>query len=367
MGVPRFTPAAAGTKLFLLEGLSLVSTLDERQRLPAKLIAIDLAAERKLLWEHVPKPPVWPDSFLLAGPPAVTDPYVFVALRRREAGREETHVAALDARDGRLLWRQFIGAAEPAIEAASMELTHLVLTVHQDVVYCNTNHGLVAALESRTGRVRWITSYPRTALEDPTPDRNKLHLFRDLNPCLVHQDVVVVGPSDCNRLFALDATTGIPLWVTPAEQAADAIHLLGVSDNRLTVSGECVYWFDIRSGQLMGRYPEPFKAAAGFARPWPRGYGRGVIAGQHVYWPTRDAIVVLGEGSARQAGEWRPTVLRTIDLAQLGASGGNLAWANDTLLVASPDRLLAFDAKKVHHKIESFNPQPGNPGEPQWR
>ena len=45
--------------------------------------------------------------------------------------------------------------------------------------------------------------------------------------------------------------------------------LLGVSENRLVASGECVYWFDVRTGELVGRYPEPFKAAPGFARPSP--------------------------------------------------------------------------------------------------
>jgi hypothetical protein len=159
--------------------------------------------------------------------------------------------------------------------------------------------------------------------------------------------VVVVAPTDCNRIFGLDAATGIPVWVTPAELAADAVHVLGVTQDRLVVSGECVYWFDVHAGRLLARYPEPFKAGPGFARPSPRGYGRGVLAGRDLYWPTRDAILVLGDSSPRQSDPWQPRVVRRIALADWDATGGNLAWGNDTLLVAGADRLWAFDAPRV--------------------
>ena len=212
-------------------------------------------------------------------------------------------------------------------------------------MYCNTNAGLVAALECRTGKIRWVTTYPRSGWEDSDPDRNHLHFYRDLNPCLVDRDVVVVAPTDCNRLFALDATTGIPIWVSAAELAADAVHLLGVVDDRLVVSGECVYWFDIRSGQLVGRYPEPFKAAVGFARPSPRGFGRGILTGHRLYWPTRDAILVFNQGSSPPEGNWQPILERKIALGEQNVTGGNLVAAQNTLLIAGSDQLVAFDAR----------------------
>jgi hypothetical protein len=345
LGVPRFAPTADGMTMFLIEGFPRLSLAEERQRPECQLQAIDLSADRKLLWEFSPKLPELNDQLVLTGPPALDGARLFVTLRRREAARDEIHVAALDVRDGRVLWKQFIGAAEPATNATWTELTSQLLTVDQGTVYCNTNAGLVAALESRTGRVRWMTSYPRASWESRDPDRNHLHFYRDLNPCLVDRGVVVVAPTDCNRLFALDATNGIPLWVTPAELAADAVHLLGVANDRLAVSGECVYWFDIRTGQLLGRYPEPFKAAPGFARPSPRGYGRGILAGHHLYWPTRDSILVFDHAGVSSNGHSRPVVNREISLAKHGATGGNLVLANETLLVAGADRLFAFTVR----------------------
>ena len=159
----------------------------------------------------------------------------------------------------------------------------------------------------------------------------------------MHHDTLVVAPADSNRIFALDANTGIPIWVLPAERGADAIHLLGVVGQSLVVAGECVYWLDIRTGKSRGMYAEPFLAAPGFARPIPRGYGRGLLAGTRVYWPTRDEILVF---DARDSGleTWRPEIVAKIPLAPHGATGGNLVWADGVLLVASADRLLAWEA-----------------------
>jgi len=58
------------------------------------------------------------------------------------------------------------------------------------------------------GAIRWLTEYPRVDLQNENPDRNTQHLFRDLTPCLLHRDLVIVAPLDCDRLFALDANTG---------------------------------------------------------------------------------------------------------------------------------------------------------------
>lgn len=357
LGVPRFTPAADGKFVFLLEGLPIQGMEDNRRSPSATVTAIDLAAERKLLWQFAPESSAESTPLALAGPPTVDGSRVYVTLRRREAARDETFVAALDARDGKLLWKQFLGTAEPAIEVTWSVLTHQMLTVHEGTLYCNTNAGLVAALEASTGRVRWMTSYPRAGLQDSDLDRNQLHFYRDLNPCLVHRDTLVVAPNDCNRIFALDTTTGITLWVTPAELAADAIHLLGVTENRLVVSGECVYWFDIRTGSLAGRYPEPFKASPGFARPSPRGYGRGILAGHRLYWPTRNAILVFDQRSLPRGGPWQPVIERRVALEELGATGGNLVLANDTLLIAGADRLFALAATPEPTRVPTHGTQ----------
>ena len=130
--------------------------------------------------------------------------------------------------------------------------------------------------------------------------------------------------------------------MTAAELAADAVHLLGVGKQHLLVSGECLYWFDVDTGRLRGRFPASFHAGPGHARPQPRGYGRGVLAGEYVYWPTREAIYVFDQRPVKTE-RGRPTPQQRIELGARGASGGNLQFANELLIIASADQLFAFE------------------------
>jgi hypothetical protein len=97
---------------------------------------------------------------------------------------------------------------------------------------------------------------------------------------------------------------------------------------------------------LLGRYPHPFKPSSGFARPVPSGYGRGILAGHHLYWPTRESILVFDQRITEQETDWRPRVVREIGLAGQRLTGGNLVLANETLLIAGADRLTAWDAPR---------------------
>jgi outer membrane protein assembly factor BamB len=147
-----------------------------------------------------------------------------------------------------------------------------------------------------------------------------------------------VAPADHDGLFALDATTGQLLWETRLPAGTlDAVHLLGVAEDKLIASGRRLWWFDIVDGRLSADLPEnPFP---GPARPDPVGYGRGVLANGWVYWPVRgelEEIYVLDQRSGRQ-------VRQPIPLSLVGLAAGNLLIADQHLLIAAPDRLYAMN------------------------
>ena len=119
------------------------------------------------------------------------------------------------------------------------------------------------------------------------------------------------------------------LWQTAPGQAEDAAHLLGASASHLLASGDRLYWIDRYSGSVRARFPERIEADL-------RGYGRGVLVGQNVLWPTRDRIYVLAQDGAR-------SVRQPIELAPIGMTGGNLVPAGDILLVAGADHLAAYN------------------------
>jgi hypothetical protein len=128
-------------------------------------------------------------------------------------------------------------------------------------------------------------------------------------------------------VLALDAASGMILWQTAVE-VEDVVHLLGVAGDQLIASGRKLYWINL-SGPLRGR----------IRHVWPDGaeklgYGRGLLAGGRVLWPTRTKIFVFDQATAEPK--------KVIDLVAWGAGGGNLLVAGRYLLVATPSELIAL-------------------------
>ena len=112
-----------------------------------------------------------------------------------------------------------------------------------------------------------------------------------------------MAPADSPAIFALDAGTGQMLWQIDLE---DATQLLGVADDWLIAAGRQLYWIGLRNQRrgLLGHV-------------WPDGheklgYGRGVLAGGSVLWPTREKIYVFDQQTAE--------LKKAIDLTALGVA-----------------------------------------------
>jgi hypothetical protein len=333
-GVARYTMTAASGRLFVKLGTQATSLVPSQRFDPPKpgyLAALDLEAERRRMFEIHLEPAAWGAGWAFEGAPLIEGENLYVVLRRRENLRTQSHVACFVMRRHRaeLLWRTHVVTAESLAQGELDEFTHNLLSLDQGVLYLNTNLGAVAALDAGDGRIRWLTRYPRAPLSSGEVERSGRYLLRDLNPCLVDRDTVFVAPSDSDRIFALDASTGMLVWQTSPGQAEDAVHLLGAGPRYLLASGDRIYWIDRSTGSVHARFPERIEADL-------RGYGRGVLVGEHLLWPTRDRIYVLSQDEAR-------SVRQPIELAPIGMTGGNLVPAGDVLLVAGADRLAAYN------------------------
>ena len=333
-GVPRFTLTAAAGRLYAKLGhqaTSVVSSDRYDPPAPGSLVALDLEAERRRLFEIVLESEQAAAGWAFEGAPLVDGENLYVAMRRRENLRTQFHVACYTMRRNRatLLWRRQLISAESPGQGELEEYTHNLLTLDEGVLYANTNLGAVAALEAHDGRIRWLTRYRRVPLTNDEPRSDGRYLFRDLNPCLIHREKVLVAPSDTDRIFALDRYTGRPVWDTGSGRADDAVHLLGVGGGHLLASGDRLYWIDVETGRLRARFPERIEESS-------RGYGRGLLVDNLVLWPTRERIHVLAQDAPR-------LVRQPIELSPLGMTGGNLLLAGDTLLVAGANQLAAYN------------------------
>lgn len=327
VGAPRYTLTVQGHRLYARMGSAITSLANESLTAgpPGYVVCLDLEQQGKELWRRVPQEEGW----AFDGTPVADNERVYVAMRRTDV-RPQAHVACFDAESGRTMWTQKVSAAETPARGQFDEITHNLLTLERDALYFNTNLGTVASLETKDGRIRWITQYRRNTHSDLS--RPAAQFYRDLTPAVFANGRVYVAPSDSPSILALEAATGQIIWET--HHAEDAVHLLGVGGGRLVASGDRLWWIDVESGQVVGRWPDG---------PSPRGFGRGLLAGDQVLFPTREEIFVFDQRTGKPA----PAISLAAQFE--GVNGGNLLWANDYLLLTTANRLRG-------HELIVFSP-----------
>ncbi len=326
LGEPRRTWTVYKDKLFARVGTAETARPID-QPPPTEqgmIIGLDLAAQGRMM-EGFPIRPEGP-QWAFEGTP-VTDGHRLLVAQRRADVRTRAYVACYEIGTGRLLWRRMICEAATPGHGRSFERTNNLLTLAQGVVYYNTNLGTVAAVRARDGRVLWITGYPRTSgfsLDDE--EKESARFYRDMNPCLFDRGRIYVAPWDSNLVFALDASSGRVLWND--DRPNGIVNMLCISDDSLVLSGRRLWWMDSRTGRVTGRFPEA-------QRPDPSGHGRGMLAGGKIFWPTRETIFVFG-ANGLAGGK------REINLAPLGATGGNMATDGTFTVIVSERKLFIF-------------------------
>ena len=287
-----------------------------------RLIGLDLSREGTTGFSRRPEDETW----AFDGVPVSDGRRLFVAMRQGDI-TPRAYVACFDAASGSQLWRTSIGAADTLAGGLGDEITHNLLTLAGKRIYFNTNLGLVAALDTHDGSICWLHRYERRSNQPlDAGSAEPLHASRDPSPCLYQDGLVIVAPADTPNIFALDAVTGQTVWTT--DLLPDALHLLGVVRRNLIVSGNRLAALDVLSGKLKFVWPESQQAGI-------RGMGRGLVAGDEVFWPTRNEIYVI---HAMTGGQSR----NPIPLGTISDAGANLAAANGRLVVAGPDKLMTF-------------------------
>jgi cellulose synthase operon protein C len=340
VSVPRFTLTAAGDRIFARLGPA-----GRASGVSSTIVAVRNTSgdkrsepiEGKLLWrvnatDILPSPPQQPQARTVLpsfeGTPVADLQNVYVGLT--VAGpMTATYVVCLDAERGVTRWIRKAGEASGAIDAFvglpnGVEIGHRLLSLDGPTVYYQTNMGAVVALEASTGAVRWIATYPS---QDPAVDVGRSSFRttrRDLNPAIVHGGLVIVAPEDTPAIFAFHAATGRLAWKNDDAKLASVIHLLGVAKGRLFATGDHVFSLNVKTGKVETFWPE------GQGMP---GFGRGVLAGEYIYWPTRDDIRILDQSTGRQSDRSDP-----ISLAAAYLVGGNLTVGDGYLVVAGLDK-----------------------------
>ncbi|MSR59275.1 MAG: hypothetical protein EXS05_16800 [Planctomycetaceae bacterium] len=324
-GWPRFTVSIDRNRLYARlggNGRRRIRGLHEPSSL---IVCLDLIREGELAWS-LKADEIGGDgaNWAFDGSPIAADGRVYVALRRSEP-QLQLNVACFDAATAKLLWNRKVCLGLESLPPEVEQLHHQLLTLADDRLYYCTNLGAIAALETRDGSIRWVTTYPRAEIE--RVQAYNLRHRQGPNPCLYQGGLVFAAPTDGDRVFAFDSETGILQW--ERELKGGVPQLLGADDGKLVVAGDLLWGLEADTGKdawIVGQGDDPAAATR----------GRGVIAGGLVYWPRPEEIQLVELASGR--------ILRAIDLKdQHGVpGGGNLAISKGWMLLAQASRLVAF-------------------------
>jgi outer membrane protein assembly factor BamB/tetratricopeptide (TPR) repeat protein len=267
----------------------------------------------RLRWQVRPDAPN-AEGAVFEGAPLVADGRVYIAVTRFAAGRTVTAVHCYPAQaEGAppLRWRQDVCETLELKPEGKRYRQHLLTLAGSNVVYCS-HAGAVVAVDAATGRPVWARRYPVRAETDDAPSP------RDLTPPVYADGRLFVAPADCDRLLCLDPATGQLLW---QRDRVEVVQLFGVARGRLIfTTTDGIRAVGAASGDDRDGWVQP---DVGRLPP----FGRGFLAGDYVYWPTRQRLYVLNQADGQQPanlypGPWQETL------------AGNLVYGEGCLAVA---------------------------------
>jgi outer membrane protein assembly factor BamB len=352
IGSPRFVSLIDQRRLFVRVGNRLTAVQDDEPREATQILGFDLREQAKLLPGFPLESPA--ERIAFEGTPVVVGDRLYVALRESAArsSRVTLHLACYQipalrtATHCRQLWQVPLCSADSPAAGKMDEITNVLLTEVQGTLYCNTNLGAIVACDL-DGRMLWIAKYARRSFQYEDFNKQVDHYFREPNPCLFHDGLLFAAPADSPEIFAIEAATGRLRWRVTA---ASASQLLGTTETDLIVTGNGIHWIDLNNGHIRAGYPMiDLQVDTGFARAGEATHGRGIITNNAIYWPTREKIFVFGkqlrqgEASATKRKVFYPDMQHIIDLRMRGIEGGNLVISKNILLIATENRLVAFN------------------------
>lgn len=324
-GSPQFTLTAHRGRLYVRMGAPETTLPIRRGGQPDSfLVCLDLSADGKELWRIQPEP-AEPD-LAFEGSPVVADGNVYIGVTR---GGAMTHsfLACYDAETGVKKWRTLICESSSTTSFFNAgSISHNLPTLGGGLVFYNTNLGAVSAIDQRTGRVRWIATYARKGRDDPAV-RSGPTSGRELSPCVYWDGLVFALPADGEGVHAFDSLTGELRWRTP--EPPNFAYMLGVAHGNLICSGSRVVAIDVATGKPVWQWSDSSSMSS---------FGRGVLAGDFVYFPTKTHVYILDQRTGVLA---KPKEFGAIQERHM-QSPGNLVIGDGYLVVAQPKSLAVF-------------------------
>lgn len=284
------------------------------------------------------------------GTPVIDGRQLIVAISERDNVGVRRSLAAFDRFSGALRWRtQALGSGVVVgSERANLISASQPMVIGGSVFY-NTDLGSIACVDAASGKTVWLSRYQRShRLQADFPRPNRFR-YRDGNACLVHHGAVFCMPQDCPEVFALDLCTGELVWSSNDTDVADCTNIVGVRGKSLILGGDRLVWLHGSTGSVLSQFPSATTPGTMNALPQPRGLGQAGLIAERVYFPTAQQLFVFAadqsnRGSANTSSIESPVVLEQMSTRYVGAEGANWFVSDPVILLATPGRLICFQA-----------------------
>jgi hypothetical protein len=304
-----------------------------------------------------------PAHFSFTSPVVVSGGLVFAGGWRQE-GYVNAVVRALDLRTGETVWETLVHSGQLEMtmfgELAREPLASFVL-LSDGVLYYQSNLGAVAALEPRSGRLLWVSTYEFIKPDKTISREPRLRsLDWGANPPLLLGHVLVVTPRDSHYLLAFDTGTGPRgegeagriLWAYDNSNQ-DLRDFLGYHEGALYFTGKAgVTALDVSSlsadGTLASGKPAwgSFRAAPRKVSrlPWTRGAitAPGALCSQGVVYAERRMLRLVDFDLTERRDLLAPDGLPG---SPHGALNGRVKIETGIVLMTSPQILSTFTAE----------------------
>lgn len=323
----------SGKQLGRLDAFSSRATEAERMEESNRLLAFEIprgdaanVAPPKRVWAYgrpagATDPGAEHGRFFF-GPPL---PYAGGLLSIVETDRE-IRLMALQAETGTVLWEQPLAAVDrPAIYDGERAFTACVPVPAGGLILCPTQAGVLAAVDSVTGQLRWSYYDADLPMENRGRRNNEVTIARGRTGfaprTLVQGETVVHLPLNSSFLHLLERETGKPLRSPIPRQRACSI---------AAVTPELVVLLEDQAVRAV-------KLSDG-TDAWRQSLGpivgTGIVLGTDLVVPLDKGRISVLDLATGQPSSWQPT--------RNGVRLGNLLACGDLVLALGPDGVAAF-------------------------
>ncbi len=195
----------------------------------------------------------------------------------------------LEQATGKTAWKTYLCDEPPS---GALPWAEPLIAADGNEAYVACGCGVIFAVDAAAGGLRWAVRYAR----DGKPNAALQNAYgRNVRPALdlsgwdddvviPHGRLLVVMPSDSDRLLAIDRRSGERVWESPRISPLGSVanYCLGVHGESLYVAGKnVVRRYDIPSGRLLKEWETDDS------------FGRGCLTSDAVYVPIKDSILKL--------------------------------------------------------------------------